>query len=104
MDEEPLEPMKPPVLRLTRETARGIEVRVSWDGEPVFGVDIRAASPPGQPFTHYGFITFPKDQDGIWRIEFYEKPFANLAEMWLRHSFDERRAERTLREASRTSG
>jgi hypothetical protein len=104
IDEEPLEPMRPPVLRLTRETARGIEVRVSWDGEPGFSVDVRAASPPEQPFARYGHITFPKDEDGIWRIEFYEKPFANLAETWLCRSFDERRAERVLREAQRSLG
>lgn len=103
MDQEPLEPMKPPVLQLTRETARGIEVRVSWDGEPGFAVDIRAASPPDQPSARYGYITFPKDQDGVWRMEFYEEPFKNLAETWLRRSFDERRAERTLLKASRTT-
>jgi hypothetical protein len=36
-------------------------------------------------------------------MEFYEQPFKNLAETWLRRSFDEHRAERTLLEASRTS-
>jgi hypothetical protein len=103
MAKEPREPMKPPVLQLTQETARGIEVRVSWDGEPGFTVDIRAASPPDQPWVRYGYITFPKDDDGVWRMEFYAGPFKNLAERWLRRSFDERRAERTLFGASRTS-
>jgi hypothetical protein len=104
MRKEPLEPMKPPIFQLTRETSRGIEVRVSWDGEPRFTVDVRAANPPRQPWACYGHIEFPKDQNGIWRIEFYEKPFENLAETWLRRSFDERRAERTLLEESRRSG
>jgi hypothetical protein len=103
MCKEPLEPMKPPILQLTRETERRIEVRVSWDGEPGFTVDVRAANQPHQPWTRYGYIEFPKDQDGLWTIEFYEKPFANLAETWLRRDFDERRAERTLLEASRRS-
>lgn len=82
MDEEPLEPMKPPVLQLMRETARGIEVRVSWDGEPGFAVDVRAASPTDRPWARYGYIAFPKDQDGVWRMEFYEKPFENPTETW----------------------
>ncbi len=104
MGRETLDPMKPPILQLTRETERGIEVRVSWDGEPGFTVDVRAANLPHQPWASYGYIEFPKDQDGIWRIEFYAKPFENLAETWLRRSFDERRAERTLLKASRRSG
>jgi hypothetical protein len=101
MDKEPLEPMKPPVLQRTRETERGIEVRVSWDGEPGFTVDVRAAIPLDQPWARYGYIAFPKDQDGVWRMKFYEKPFKNLVETWLRRSFDERRAERTLLEMPR---
>jgi hypothetical protein len=101
MDTEPLEPMKPPVLQLRKETARGIEVRVSWDGEPGFTVDVRTATPPDARWANYGYITFPKDRDGVWRMEFYEQPFKNLAEAWLRRSFDERRAEQTLLEASR---
>jgi hypothetical protein len=103
IDKEPLEPMKPPVLQLTRETARGIEVRVSWDGEPGFAIDIRRAGAPDQPWARYGYIACPRDRDGVWRMEFYEQPFKSLAETWLRLSFDEHRAERTLLEASRTS-
>ncbi len=102
MAKEPREPMKPPVLQLTQETAHGVEVRVLWDGEPGFTVDIRVTNPPDQPWARYGYITFPKDHDGVWRIEFYAERFKNLAEIWLRRSFDERRAERTLRHASRT--
>jgi hypothetical protein len=101
MADEPLEPMKLPLLRLTRETERGIEVRVSWDGEPGFIVDVKAASPSDQPWARYGYIEFPRDQDGVWRMTFYEEPFADLAETWLRRSFDECRAERMLLEASR---
>ena len=52
---------------------------------------------------NYGYIAFPKDHDGVWRISFYEQPFKNLAETWLHRNFDERRAEQTLLEASRTS-
>jgi hypothetical protein len=98
---EPLEPMKPPVLQLRKETAGGIEVRVTWDGEPGFTVDVRATTSPDASWANYGYITFPKDHDGVWRISFYEQPFKNLAETWLHRSFDERRAEQTLLEASR---
>lgn len=104
MAQKPLDPMKPPVLLLTRETMSGIEVRVSWDGEPGFAVDIRVANSPDQQWARYGYISFPKDQDGVWRIEFYEERFKNLAETWLRCSFDEHRAECALRVASRKVG
>jgi hypothetical protein len=102
VEEDPLEPMKPPAFQLTRETARGIKVRVSWDGEPGFAIDIRLASPPDEPWSRYGYVAFPRDQDGVWRMKFYEQPFKNLAETWLDRSFDEHRAERTLFEESRT--
>lgn len=101
-DDEPLEPMKPPVFQLTRATARGIKVRVSWDGEPGFAVDIRFVNPPDEPWARYSYVAFPRDRDGVWRMEFYEQVFKNLAETWLDRSFDEHRAERTLFEASRT--
>jgi hypothetical protein len=95
--------MKPPVFQLTRETASGIQVRVSWDGEPLFVIDIRLASPPDQPWARYGCIAFPRNQDGVWRMEFYERPFKTRAETWIDRSFDERRAERKVLEASRSS-
>jgi hypothetical protein len=69
------------------------------------GIDRRdqGREPTRPTVAHYGYIKFPRDQDGVWRMEFYKKPFENLAETWIRHSFNECRAERTLLEASRVS-
>jgi hypothetical protein len=100
MTKAPRQPMKPPVLQLTRKTAGGVEVRILWDGEPEFTVKIRPTSSPDRPWTPYGHITLPKDPDGVWRMEFYLAPFEHLAETWLHRSFDERRAELTLLDPS----
>jgi hypothetical protein len=96
----PLEPMRTPTMRLTRETLSGIEVVVSWDGEPEFLVDVRPADQPDSPLVRYGRIPFPKDADGFWRLSFYVEHFKQTAERWLERSFDEARAQRTLRNVS----
>lgn len=97
---KPLEPMTTQTLHLTRETMSGIEVRVSWDGEPEFVVDVRRADQRDESWRRYGRVRFPKDADGVWRLCFSLEFFTDLAERWLADSFDEARADRELHEST----
>jgi hypothetical protein len=88
--------MVTPTLQLTRQTETGIDVRVSWDGDPELVVDVRLADDPRSSWKRYGRIRFPQDADGVWRLEFYLTRFVQLAERWLEGEFDEHRALRKL--------
>jgi hypothetical protein len=92
---EPLEPMATPRFICKVTTRGGIDVCVSCDGEPYFEVEVRRTEPVS-PWVSYGLISFPKDEDGLWRYSFTAEWFRRLAEAWLDREFDETRAERLL--------
>lgn len=94
-EREPLEPLATPRLACSRTTQSGIDVRVVWDGEPSFCVEVRRAEPVG-PWVRYGLIGFPKDDDELWRYRFTAEWFTGLVDAWLDSEFEEERAERAL--------
>lgn len=94
-DQAPRPPMATATYALSRTTVSGIEVRVCWDGEPCFLVDVRKEDASGD-WNRYGVIGFPRERDGKFRYSFTLDWFQPRAERWLINEFDESRARQVI--------
>jgi hypothetical protein len=94
-EREPRAPMASATFACSRTTLSAIDVRVLWDGEPDFGVEVRTAD-PARPWRRYGRFGFHEDDDGLYRFAFTMEWFTPRAEAWLDHEFDEQRARHVL--------
>lgn len=94
-EREPRRPLATGKFVYTRTTLSDIEVRVVWDGEPQFCVEVRAAGRL-EPWKLYSRVAFPRDDDGLYRYSFTLEWFKPVADAWLKRQFEGARATRIL--------